>query len=141
MKKLILPVSLLLIAAWIGSKIKLAKNIDFKIQDVQFIPSFPTSKISLVIRLINPTNGTTTITNLTGDLLSNGVKLGYVNLLNNYTIPKNGFVDVDVDVVVSNFTTLNTIINVIKTKKINIDFVGTLTSDNFLLPINYTYTI
>lgn len=141
MKKILIPLTLLLIGGYVVSKINLVKNIHFKILDIQFIAGFPSSRISVVIRLINPTKSSVVIRNLSGVIAANGTQLGTVNMFDTYNITANGFVDITVDAMVSSLSTLQAVIETIKKRGATINFKGTLTADNFLLPIDYNYQL
>lgn len=125
---------------YILSKKSAAKNLKVYFQTIGFKKgkglNLPT--VQAVFRIINPTNSTLTIDSIAGDILVNGSLLSSLSQIDKLNIPGNSESLYTVNIKTPVFNVLSTVYMLFKnkTKKLNIEFTGSVNSGGIIIPIN-----
>ena len=139
MKYLLIPVALLLGGRWIKNKMNLTETILWKIVDVSFKVGFPNSLMLIEIELQNISNSSLKVQSIEGSINVNNSYIGYASSLNEFEIPSNNTVTVEVGVNVTSLNLVSTLLNLFATKNVTLNFVGSIQILGIKLPIDYTY--
>ena len=121
-------------------KYVLAKTISVFFKSIDFSSMsllYPT--INIVVQINNPTDITSTIQNIKGDLYLNNVFVGNVIGITPTTLVT-GSSTLRIPVTLS-YTGVASLINGLKTKGINLRFTGSIMVDLITLPLNFEYNI
>jgi len=141
MKKILVPLALFFAAKWIFGKKNLLEQLNFEIERIDYEVHLLTTNIFITAVLINPTNETLSITNISGVISLNGKQIGNVNTAQRFTIAPDAKTLVIVKSIISNISTGTAIVNAFKNKTGTINFNGTVTTTGVTVPINYDYKI
>lgn len=139
MKYLLIPFALLLGGRWIKNKMNLTESILWKIVDVSFKAGFPNSLMLIEIELQNISSSSLKVQSIEGSINVNNSYIGYASSLNEFEIPSNNTVTVEVGVNVTSLNLVSTLLNLFATKNVTLNFVGSIQILGIKLPIDYTY--
>ena len=98
--------------------------------------NFPT--VQAVFRIVNPTSSALTIDSIAGDILLNGQLLSSLSQTDSLSIPGQSESIYTVNIKTPIFNALTTLISLFKnkTKKINVEFTGSVNSGGIIIPIS-----
>lgn len=99
--------------------------------------NFPT--VTATFRIVNPTSSPLTIDSIAGDLMVNNKLLSTLSQVDPIQIAGNSESLYTVNIKTPIFNALTTVLQLLKSKqRLKVDFVGTVNSGGFLLPLNET---
>jgi LEA14-like dessication related protein len=128
------------ILLYILSKKSAAKNLRVYFQTISLKKgkglNFPT--VQAVFRIVNPTSSALTIDSIAGDILLNGQLLSSLSQTDSLSIPGQSESIYTVNIKTPIFNALTTLISLFKnkTKKINVEFTGSVNSGGIIIPIS-----
>lgn len=128
------------ILLYILSKKSAAKNLRVYFQTIALKKgkglNFPT--IQAVFRIVNPTSSALTIDSIAGDILLNGQLLSSLSQTESLSIPGQSESIYTVNIKTPVFNALTTLIALFKnkTKKINVEFTGSVNSGGIIIPLS-----
>lgn len=141
MKKSILFVGVgAAILLYILSKKSAAKNLRVYFQTVTLKKAkglnFPT--VQAVFRIVNPTSSALTIDSIAGDILLNGQLLSSLSQTESLSIPGQSESIYTVNIKTPIFNALTSLISLLKnkSKKINVEFTGSVNSGGIIIPLS-----
>lgn len=141
MKKILVPLAIFFAAKWIFGKKNLLNQLNFEIEQIDYEIHLLTTQLYITAILINPTNETLSITNISGTVSLNGTQIGTVNTAQRFTIAPDAKTLVIIKSTISNISTGTAIVTALKNKTGTINFNGTVTTTGVTVPINYDYKI
>lgn len=127
------------ILLYILSKKSAAKNLRVYFQTVTLKKAkglnFPT--VLAVFRIVNPTSSALTIDSIAGDILLNGQLLSSLSQTESLSIPGQSESIYTVNIKTPIFNALTTLISLLKnkSKKINVEFTGSVNSGGIIIPL------
>lgn len=127
------------ILLYILSKKSAAKNLRVYFQTVTLKKAkglnFPT--VQAVFRIVNPTSSALTIDSIAGDILLNGQLLSSLSQTESLSIPGQSESIYTVNIKTPIFNALTTLISLLKnkSKKINVEFTGSVNSGGIIIPL------
>lgn len=127
------------ILLYILSKKSAAKNLRVYFQTVTLKKAkglnFPT--VQAVFRIVNPTSSALTIDSIAGDILLNGQLLSSLSQTESLSIPGQSESIYTVNIKTPIFNALTSLISLLKnkSKKINVEFTGSVNSGGIIIPL------
>ena len=140
-KKLFLPVAILLVVNYVAKKYLLFQKVFFKIKKVNFNNNILNPKLSFVLTAINPTNSSAKITNLICDIFFNNRKIGVATNDFGIVVNKNSSDDFVLNVSILPLTTILSVLEIFKNYGGEIKITGSADVDGIKLPIDVNYQI
>jgi len=140
-KKLFLPVAILLVVNYVAKKYLLFQKVFFKIKKVNFNNNILNPKLSFVLTAINPTNASAKITNLVCDIFFNNRKIGVATNDFGIVVNKNSSDDFVLNVSILPLTTILSVLEIFKNYGGEIKITGSADVDGIKLPIDVNYQI
>lgn len=131
------------LAAWWGwKKYILIQSVKIDISKVKFDGGLLNPRISIDLKVYNPTKLLAKITNLQGVILdSEKTQIGTLSINGIYSIEANSLVIIPLKIVTDTNNILNAISQFLYNKMQNIEIVGSITVDNIPVPFTFNYDI
>lgn len=125
---------------WIYGKYRFSQGVSFLITKIGIGGSFSNPEINLDVTIYNPTNISTTISNINAELfLASGQKVADVFYNQKTDIKANSQVVLPLQAVTTFSGAINAISEVIRTKSANFKLTGTAAVDGIYLPFDINY--
>ena len=133
-----------LIAIYFAAKYWFGKKLQVQPVDITFTGSFLSPTIQVKFELYNPTSISSTLSNISGNILFNQNVIGSVTSLQTVVIPANSTQYIFINVVPSYIDILNSIVTLLGSGNKagnNLEFDGFLTVDGFQFPFTQNVTL
>jgi len=140
-KKLFLPIAILLVVNYVAKKYLLFQKVSFKIKKVNFNNNILNPNLSIVVTAINPTNSSAKITNLLCDIFINNKKVGVASNDYSIVVNKNSQDDFVLNVSILPITTLSSVFEIFTNFGGEIKITGSAEVDGIKLPIYVNYDV
>jgi len=125
---------------WIYGKYRFSQGVSFLITKIGIGGSFLNPEINLDVTIYNPTNISTSISNINAELfLTNGQKIADVYYNQKLDIKAKSQVVLPLQAVTTFSGAVNAISEVIRTKSANFKLTGTAVVDGIYLPFDINY--
>ena len=127
---------------WAWKKYVLLQSIKIDIGKVKFDGGLLNPKISIDLKVYNPTKLLAKVTNLEGVILDSAkTQIGTLSINGVYSIDANSLVIIPLNIVTDTNNILNAISQFLYNKMQNIEISGTLTVDSIPVPFKFNYDI
>ena len=141
--KSILIAAFLGLAAWWGwKKYILIQSVKIDIGKIKFDGGLLNPRISIDLKVYNPTKLLAKVTNLQGVIFDSAkTQIGTLSINGVYSIDANSLVIIPLKIVTDTNNILNAISQFLYNKMQNVEIKGTITVDNIPVPFNFNYDI
>lgn len=141
--KSMLIAAILGLAAWWGwKKYVLLQSVKIDIGKVKLDGGLLNPKISIDLKVYNPTKLLAKVTNLQGVILDSAkTEIGTLSINGVYSIDANSLVIIPLNIVTNTNNIINAISQFLYNKMQNVEIKGTLTVDSIPVPFNFNYDI
>jgi hypothetical protein len=141
--KSMLLAAILGLAAWWGwKKYVLLQSVKIDIGKVKLDGGLLNPRISIDLKVYNPTKLLAKVTNLQGIILdSSKTQIGVLSINGVYNIDANSLVIIPLNIVTDTNNILNAISQFLYNKMQNIEIKGTMTVDSIPVPFSFNYDI
>jgi len=131
------------LAAWWGwKKYVLIQSVKIDIGKVKFDGGLLNPRISIDLKVYNPTKLLAKVTNLQGVILDSAkTQIGTLSINGVYSIDANSLVIIPLKIVTDTNNILNAISQFLYNKMQNVEIKGTITVDSISVPFNFNYDI
>jgi hypothetical protein len=139
-KKAIFVISAAVIFYWLYQKFTFSQNLKIDIAKVSFGGSLTNPLIILKLVAINPSRVETTISNINGVLkLNDTIKIADITYQDKVLIKSYNKTDIDFNIYPNISGVIDTISQVLLSKKGNFTLTGSADIDGFTIPLNLNY--
>lgn len=141
-KSMLIAAILGLAAWWAWKKYILIQSVKIDIGKVKFDGGLLNPRISIDLKVYNPTKLLAKVTNLQGVILDSAkTQIGTLSINGVYSIDANSLVIIPLKIVTDTNNIINAISQFLYNKMQNIEIKGTITVDNIPVPFNFNYDI